>query len=249
MEVRPAFLAAGSGNDATSFGETNWWVISKAGQPESTGAAAARENLCRKYWRPIFSYLRRVGYGPEDSQDLTQSFFACMLEKNYLKTADREKGRFRSFLLVLLKRFLADQRDRTQRQKRGGGKEVISLDAGDTAFRSRLEPAEELTPEKAFGRSWARTLLQYALAHLELEMVAAGRQSEFDQLKPLVTCESQESYAGLAQKLHWSESNVKVTIHRLRRRLADLLRVEIAGTGATPAEVEAEIQDLFAAFN
>jgi RNA polymerase sigma-70 factor (ECF subfamily) len=248
MEASQAQLLTHLGAANSSFGETNWWVIAKAGQPETTGADAARESLCEKYWRPIFVYLRRLGYGLEDAQDLTQSFFACVLQKNYLRSAAREKGRFRSFLLVMLKRFLVDQRDRTHREKRGGGKEVISLDSGDTTFRSRIEPTDQLTPEKAFERNRANSLLSQALDRLAAEMAATAKNNDFIELKPLVMCESQESYAAVAQRLHWTESHVKVSVHRLRRRLGDLLRSEIIKTASTPDDVEVEIRNLFAAF-
>jgi RNA polymerase sigma factor (sigma-70 family) len=232
----------------TCFGETDWWVISKAGRPNTPGADAARDNLCQMYWWPVFFYVRRLGYCSEDAQDLTQAFFSCVLEKNYVRGAVPEKGKFRSFLLVMLKCFLADQRDRTHRQKRGGGNQVISLDSGDTAFRSRIEPADELTPEKAFERTWADSLLSYALDRLEEEMAATGKKADFQQLKPLVCCESEETHAVVARRLQWSEANVKVTVHRLRRRLGELLRAHIAKTAATPDEVEEEIRDLFSAF-
>lgn len=231
-----------------SFEETNWWVIKKAGQPTSSEADSARDSFCQLYWGPVFDYVRRSGYSLEDSQDLTQSFFAHVLDKNYIQSATREKGKFRSFLLTLLKRFLADDRDRTDCQKRGGGRKLISLDSGDTEFRSRIEPADELTPDKIFERTWTNGLLRYVLTRLREEMAAEGKEVDFEQLEPLVTSQSEHTYAEVGQRLLWTEANVKVTVHRLRRRLGELLRSEIAKTATTTKEVEEEIRDLFSAF-
>ncbi len=250
METRQTDLdASANGCHGASFNETSWWVVGQAARPETTAGEAARQSLCRAYWWPVFFYLRRLGYSQEDSEDLTQGFFARMLEKNYLRSASRKKGKFRSFLLVMLKRFLADERDWAERQKRGGGKQVISLDAGDAEFRSRLEPLDELTPEKAFERSWADSLLRAALADLEKEMAVLGKQGEFDELRRLVTCDGEDTCAGAAGRLQWTEANVRVHVHRLRRRLGDMLRAEIAETGATPTEIEEEVHDLISAFS
>jgi RNA polymerase sigma-70 factor (ECF subfamily) len=238
-----------SGCHRESFKETSWWVVGQAARPETPAGEAARQSLCRQYWWPVFFYLRRLGHTREDSEDLTQGFLARMLEKNYVRSAAREKGKFRSFLLVMLKRFVADERDRAERQKRGGGKPVVSLDAGDMESRSRLEPLDELTPEKAFERSWASSLLRSVLSSLEKERAALGKQSDFDELLPLITCDREDTCAGAARRLHWTEANVKVQVHRLRRRLGDMLRAEIAKTGATPAEIEEEIHALFSALS
>lgn len=250
MEARPAPNPDESANRYThaAFGETDWWVISEAGRPNAATACVAREIFCQVYWRPVFSYVRRLGYGSEDAEDLTQSFFARVLEKNYVQRAAREKGKFRSFLLVMLKRFLADDLDRSHRQKRGGGNQRISLDSGDTAFRSHFEATDDGTPETAFDRSWASSFLSCTLGRLENEMADLGRKAHFQELKPLVSCEGEETYAVVAKRLQWTEANVKVSVLRLRRRLGELLREEIAKTAATPDEVEEEIRDLFSAF-
>jgi RNA polymerase sigma-70 factor (ECF subfamily) len=231
-----------------SFEDTQWFTVRKAGTPESAESDAAREDVCQVYWYPIYFYVRRLGRSPEDAQDLTQEFFARLLHKNYLRSADREKGKFRSFLLTILKRFLADEWDRTRRLKRGGGQEMVSLDEQDTEFRHRTEPADEMTPEKVFERRWAGALMGQVLGRLEKECQEAGKSEIFRELRPFLSGDEEKiPCAEAAQKLNLSESNVKVTVHRLRQRYKELLRAEIARTAATPEEVEEEIRDLFAA--
>jgi RNA polymerase sigma factor (sigma-70 family) len=232
-----------------SFEQTNWFTVRKAGSPEAPGAEAARDHLCQAYWYPIYFYVRRLGRSPEDAQDLTQEFFARLCQKNYLQAADSQKGKFRSFLLMILKRFMADEWDRAHREKRGGGQETISLDAQDTEFRHRSEPADGLTPEKVFERRWAATLMAQGLNRLKEECLAADKAAIFEELRPFLTCEDKVSCAEAAGRLQMTENNVKVTVHRLRHRYGELLRAEIARAGATPEQVEEEIQDLFAALS
>lgn len=230
-----------------SFEHTNWFTVRKAGVPESPESDAARDHICQAYWYPIYYYVRRLGHSAEDAQDLTQEFFSRLYHKNYLQSADSQKGKFRSFLLVMLQRFMADEWDKSRRQKRGGGQEIISIDAQDTEFRYRSEPANELTPDKAFERQWASAIIEQALKHLHEEYEAAGKGAIFQALRSFVTGEDKVPYAEAAEKLGLTESNIKVTVHRLRHRYGELLRAEIARTAATPEEVEAEIQELFAA--
>lgn len=228
-----------------SFGNTDWWVVRRAaevGQPE---ADPARARLCQAYWDPVFRYVRRVGHSVEDSQDLTQEFFTRLLERNTMRSADSEKGKFRSFLLTLLKRFLADEWDRERCQKRGAGQPLVSLDAGDTEFRRRLEPVDELNPEQICERNWARSLFDEALEHLENECAATGTQPAFAELKALVLCESAISYAATAQNLALTEANVKVTVYRLRQRLRELLKAALEKSGTPTNQVDAELHDLF----
>ena len=241
------FYRAVNAGKGGSFDDTNWWVVREAGRPELPQADAARTSLCQTYWYPIYSYVRGRGYHPEDAQDLTQEFFARLLEMNYVQAAAREKGKFRSYLLMMLKRFLADQRDRARRQKRGGGVPTISIDGGHTEFLRRHEPADATTPDKAFDRLWAESLLQQALERLEQECVAAGKKDLFESLKPHITCEAETTCAATARRLGMTVSNLKVTVHRLRRRYRELLRAEIARTASTKEEVEEELQDFYAA--
>ncbi len=234
-------------SDSGSFEHTNWFTVKDAGSPASPANDAARTSIYQIYWQPIYFYIRRLGRTPEDAQDLSQEFFARLFEKNYLQSADREKGKFRSFLLTLLKRFLADQWDYTNRQKRGGGKHFISLDAQDTEFRYRTEPVDDVTPETLFERRWAASLLDQVLKHLEEECASEGKSAILQELKPFLTNEQENSCAEVAARLQITENNLKVTLHRLRQRCRELLREEIARTAASPAQVEEEIQDLFAA--
>src|SRR5262245_565564 len=230
-----------------SFEDTNWFTVRQTASPPSAQTDTARASFCQTYWYPIYFYIRRLGHNPEDAQDFTQEFFARICEKNSLRTADREKGKFRSFLLILLKRFMADEWDRNRRLKRGGGQAPVSLDAQDTDFFHRSEPADEFTPEKAFERRWAAALMAQVLKRLQEECAAAGKTEIFHELRTFLSGEEKIPVAEAAQKLAMTENNLKVTIHRLRQRYRELLRSEIAGAGATPEEVEEEIRGLFAA--
>ena len=168
------------------FDATSWTVVRQAGQPTSPEADAARAKLCQAYWYPLYFYVRRLGHNPQDAQDLTQEFFARLLEKNYFEIADREKGKFRSFLLLLLKRFLASEWARARRQKRGGGLELLPLDPERTENRYAAEPADELSPDKAFERRWAQTLLARVTDHLQAQCMAEGKGCLFSELLPFL---------------------------------------------------------------
>lgn len=232
-----------------SFTPTHWSVVlAAAGHTDSAGARDALEKLCRNYWVPIYAFVRRQGHSPHDAQDLTQEFFARLLEKNYLADADRAKGRFRSFLLASLKHFLANEWDKANAQKRGGGRVLISIDANavETAFGAEL--AHELTADKIFERRWALALLDQVLRRLREEYARDGKQNQFEQLKQTLTEASRSvPYAEIAARLGTSEGAVKVAVHRLRQRYRELLRSEIADTVASPAEIDDEIRNLFAA--
>lgn len=218
-------------NSTGSFGHTDWVVVRQAGQVEQPEADPARSRLCQTYWNPVFQYVLRAGYTWHDAQDLTQEFFARVLKRNWIHTAAREKGKFRTFLLTLLKRFLSDQRQQQRCQKRGGGAPMISLDSGDTEFRRRLEPADKLDPETICEREWVESVLQAAVARLERECAARGKALVFREVKELVTGESDASCAEAAAALCRSETNLRVTVHRLRRRLRQLLHDALAGGG------------------
>ena len=234
-----------TGGRAAAFATTHWSVVLAAGHRESPQAADALEKLCRTYWYPLYACVRRHGYGPEDAQDLTQEFFARLLAKDYLARADPEGGKFRSFLLTGLKRFLCDEWDKSRRLKRGGGRKVLSFDQGFAEDRYRLEPVEEVTPEVLFERSWAATLLERAAGRLREEYQAAGRAELHEQLTEFQLDASQpRAYAEVAAQLGLSQSAVKSAIHRLRQRHLQLVRDEIAQTVADPAEVDGEIRYL-----
>jgi DNA-directed RNA polymerase specialized sigma24 family protein len=231
------------------FDATSWTTVREAGQPGSPEADAARAKLCQAYWYPLYFYVRRLGQSPEDAQDLTQGFFARLLEKNYVASADREKGRFRSFLLVLLKRFLAGEWARANRQKRGGGVELIPLDLEHTESRYVAEPADELSPDKAFDRRWAQVLLARVTDRLQAQCVAEGKGHLFAELRPFLTGEGEEPYEAVAQRLQIPKATLKVLVHRFRQRYGQVLREEIAPTVASPEEVEDELRALFAALS
>jgi RNA polymerase sigma-70 factor (ECF subfamily) len=231
------------------FDATSWTTVREAGQPASPEADAARAKLCQAYWYPLYFYVRRLGHSPEDAQDLTQGFFSRLLEKNYVASADREKGKFRSFLLLLLKRFLAREWARANRQKRGGGVELIPLDLERTENRYVAEPADELSPDKAFDRRWAQVLLARVTDRLQAHCVAEGKAHLFAELRPFLSGEGEEPYEAVARRLQIPKATLKVLVHRFRQRYGQVLREEIAPTVASPEEVEDEIRALLAALS
>lgn len=233
---------------AQLFATTHWSVVIQAGESDSAQAEAALAWLCRAYWYPLYAYVRRQGHAVEDAQDLTQEFFARLLERKSFQKADPVRGRFRTFLLTSLKHFLINEWKQANRQKRGGGLQIISLDAEETETRFRAEPADNRSPEKAFERRWATVLLARVLDQLQHEIAAAERGQVFEELKSTLTGQDNESsYAEIGLRLGMSEANLKVTVHRLRRRYRELIREEIARTVADPAAVDEEMRDLFAA--
>ena len=237
-------LPAAAGN----FTPTHWSVVVAARGSDTTHARAALEKLCRTYWPPIYAFVRRQGHSPHDAQDLTQEFFARLLEKNYLVEVDRSKGRFRSFLLASLKHFLANEWDKSQAQKRGGGQILIPIDAATAESACGFQLADGLTAEKIYERRWALTLLDQVLRRLRADYVRDGKEKLFEHLKPTLTEASRTvAYSEIASRLDTTEGAVKVAVHRLRARYRELLRAEIADTVASASEVEEEIRNLFAA--
>jgi len=245
MKGREAREALG-GVGQPLFATTHWSVVLAAANEAAPAAAMALENLCRTYWYPLYAYVRREGYGPVDAQDLTQEFFARLLARRSLSQVAPEKGRFRSFLLAVMRHFLADQWDRDHAKKRWGGVEDLSLDAHEAEERYQLEPVEHLDAESIYERRWAMTLLEQALGRLRAESGAAGKLVLFDKLRDLVAGDSEVSCAEVATELGLSESAVKSAVHRLRQRYRELVREEIARTVADPGEIEAEIRHLIA---
>lgn len=202
--------------------------------------------LCSAYWYPVYAYVRRLGHSHEEAEDLTQGFFTRMLDKRSLLEFDRERGRFRSFLLGSLKHFVANERDAARTQKRGGGRPHIPLDevlhAGE---RYSLEPRSDLTPERIFARQWALTVLTRAQDAMREEAARQGKEAQFERLKGLLVGEdTDEGYRVLATELNTTEGALKVTIHRLRQRFREVLREEIAHTVANPQQVGAELREL-----
>src|SRR2546423_2726239 len=216
------------------FSTSHWSVVLAAGHDSSPDAREALEKLCRAYWYPLYSYVRRQGRSSEDAQDLTQQFFAEFLEKNSLSRADRERGRFRTFLLTSLQNFLGHQWERSQTIKRGGGQTFVPWDEQSPEGRYQLEAATDLTPDRIFEQRWAAALFQRALGRLRDEFATAGKSAEFDELKGFLSAEPETgAYDGVAARLGWKPGTVAVATHRLRRRYGELVREEIAHTASS----------------
>jgi RNA polymerase sigma-70 factor (ECF subfamily) len=231
------------------FATTHWTVVLAAGQRHTPQADGALEELCRTYWFPLYAYVRRRGHAKQDAEDLVQAFFARLLEKNYLANLDSEKGKFRAFLLASLKHFLANEWDKSQAQKRGGGVTNLSLDwqTADTKF--QVAATAEPSPDKAFDREWALALLARVIERLQSECVAEGKGKLFEQLKTFLMAGGGDSaQAAVAKSLDMEEGAVRVAIHRLRKRYRSLLRDEIANTLSDAAMVDEEMRALFGAF-
>jgi RNA polymerase sigma-70 factor (ECF subfamily) len=233
---------------ARQFASTRWSLVAAAGQAGSPESQQALTTLCEMYWYPLYAYARRRSASAHDAQDLTQAFFAQLLEKDYLQAASPQRGKFRSFLLTAFKHFLSKERERAHAKKRGGGRPVLSLDFELGESRYHLEPVDKATPETLYERGWALGILQQTLARLRQELASAGKEKLFEGLKGVLAGESvHESYARIGEQLGISEPAVKVAVYRLRRRYQELLRAEIAQTVTSPDEVDEELRDLFAA--
>jgi RNA polymerase sigma factor (sigma-70 family) len=232
------------------FVTTRWSVVVAAQCRDSPGAAQALEHLCQAYWYPLYAHVRRAGHSPADAEDLTQAFFARLLAKDWLAVAERERGRFRSFLLGALKHFLANEWDKARAQKRGGHLQIVSLDAPAGEDRLQHEAVAAGSPDREFDRRWVLALLDTVLGRLADEYRAAGKATQFERLKPALGGDRSEvDYALLSQELAMSEGAARVAVHRLRQRYRELLRDEIAQTVATADEVETELRHLFAALS
>jgi RNA polymerase sigma factor (sigma-70 family) len=243
QEPRSAVRAAGR-----QFATTRWSQVIAAGAEQTGDSREALARLCELYWYPLYAYVRRWGYDADQAQDLTQEFFARLLEKHYLRAADPARGRFRSFLLASLKHFLSNERDRVSAVKRGGRATVIPLEFENAEGRYSREPPDHETPETVYERRWAMTLLERTLGRLRGEFEKAGKGAVFSRLEGLLTGEQDTlPYVELGAALGMSEGAVKVAVHRLRRRFGALLREEIAETVSDPAQVDDEIRELFRA--
>jgi RNA polymerase sigma-70 factor (ECF subfamily) len=226
------------------FATTLWSVVLAAGDVGASNSRAALEKLCDTYWLPIYAFLRRKGHAPADAEDLTQGFFVSLFEHNSLATITPERGRFRSFLLASLRYFLADQRDRANALKRGGGRTPLSLDADSPeAFYARQTPGGD-TPERCFERAWADALLRRAQQRLREECVKAGKQVLFDDLGPTRSEDREMSYADIAARHGFSENAARLAAFRLRQRYQKIVSDEVRQTVATPEEAEDEIRHL-----
>jgi RNA polymerase sigma-70 factor (ECF subfamily) len=230
------------------FSTTNWSVVLEAGRTDTGRAAIALERLCAKYWHPIYVFIRRRGSSHHEAEDLAQSFFSFLLEKETVKSADAKKGKFRSFLLASLNHFLLNEWDKRRTLKRGGHLEIVPLDEAAAEKRYHMDSVEQFSPEKLFDRRWALTIIEQVLTRLKQEYEATGKPELFSKLEAGLTGEITPGlYAEWAAALGMNEGAVKVALHRLRRRFGELLQSEVAYTVAEPAEVADEIRYLLAA--
>jgi len=233
---------------ARVFATTRWTVVLQAGGPTSEVSMWALEQLCRTYWYPLYSFARRSGVPPPDAEDLTQSFFAHLIEKDVIARADRERGRFRSFLLTAFRNFCAGERERHSAAKRGGGRTIVSFDELQAESRYQHELQHELSPEKLYDRKWAASLLEQVMNILRLEYATLGKGPLFDILRTVLWGGRLESsYELLARQAGLTEGAFKVAVHRMRSRFRECLRQEVAQTVATPGEVDGELRHLLSA--
>jgi RNA polymerase sigma-70 factor (ECF subfamily) len=238
----------GDGPEPARFATTRWSLIVAAREVDTPRAREALAELCRTYWFPLYAFIRRQGFAWDQAQDLTQEFFARLLERDGLARADQARGRFRSFLLAACAHFLSNERDRAQALKRGGGRTFLPIDFRVAEERYLCEPAHDLTAEKLFERRWALSLLELVLARLRKEYQDAAKGPLFDALKGYLLHEpGGPGYRDAAEWLGLTEGTVKISVHRLRKRYRELLREEIERTVEDPGEVEEEIRSLFRA--
>jgi RNA polymerase sigma factor (sigma-70 family) len=228
------------------FPVTQWTMVLAAGGTASPESAAALERLCSSYWYPLYAFVRRGGHSPPDAEDLTQEFFARLLEHNWVADADRHKGRFRSFLLMAMKRFLAKEWDKAQTLKRGSQVQFVPLQLDTAESRYTREPADTATPEQVFEKQWAMAVLESVLKRLREDYVHDNKGALFHTLEPcLIGGREAQPYAALAAQLGMTEGAVKMAVCRLRERYRGRLKEEIGHTVASPAEVEEELRHLF----
>jgi len=229
------------------FRTTHWSLVVAATKPDSTQTRAALAALCEIYWFPVYAYIRRRGFGPESAKDLTQGLFAKIIEKQYLRAADREKGRFRTFLLVCVQHFLNNEWQKEHALKRGGGYSIVSLDEQLAEDCYRAEPMDTLSPERLFERRWAIVVLEQAMEHLRVEFLNAGKAAQFEKLQVFLSGskEAPASYAEVGTELGLTENAARQTAFRMRSRYGELLRHRVSQCVASPAETEAELRHLF----
>lgn len=226
------------------FLTTRWSVVLAAKDKASPGCSEALETLCRTYWYPLYAFVRSSGYSPHDAQDLTQGFFARLLAKDYLRLVDREKGRFRTFLKMALKRFLVHERERSRAEKRGGSQALLSFDTTMAEQRFQAQGAQTLAPDQIYDQHWAFALLAEVSTRLERDYTVAGKGANLKGLKPYLTAErGQIPYAQIASALQTTEGAARVAVHRLRKRFRELFREVVAET-VSETEVEEELRHL-----
>jgi RNA polymerase sigma-70 factor (ECF subfamily) len=228
-----------------AFPQTRWSVVLAARHKSQTEAAAALEFICRAYWYPLYAYVRRCGHSPHDAQDLTQEFFARLLENRWLDNANREKGKLRTFLIVALKNFMANEWRKANAQKRGGNRNFVPLDTAFAESRYAADSAIGLQPDAIFEQQWALTLLELTMQRLREEFVTAGKSGEFDEMKSCLMAERGGiDYACIAARLGMNEGAARVAVHRLRKRFREIYREEIAQTLDENADLDGELRHL-----
>lgn len=227
------------------FATTRWSLVVAAGDTGSTEGRDALASLCAMYWSPVHSFIRRSGRGAEEAADLTQAFFTYLLEKRSVRSADRTRGRFRNFLLASVKNFLANEWDRGQAIKRGAGVLPVSFSADEAEERFQVDQSSGDSPERAFERRWAHTMVERVLERLGEEMEESGQGDRFARLRSCLSGDEDRTYRQIGDEIGLSESAVKVAVHRMRRRFGDILREEVAATVRGPEDVEGEIRYLF----
>jgi RNA polymerase sigma-70 factor (ECF subfamily) len=242
----PAARPETSSNAA--FPTTRWSQVVAAGDRDGPASREALAELCSAYWYPLYAFVRRKGHPPDEAADLVQGAFLTLLDRDGLAAVAPERGRFRSFLMVVCTHHMADCRDRDRAAKRGGGRTPISFDRVHAESRYAAEPSDELTAERLYERRWATSLLEHAVARLEAEEVAAGKATLVSRLLPTLSGgQGEVRLAAIAAELGMTEGAVKTAASRLRRRFGAIIREEIARTVADPADVEEEVRALFAA--
>jgi RNA polymerase sigma-70 factor (ECF subfamily) len=231
----------------SEFNTTSWTLVQAAAGHPSADSRRALASLCQNYWCPVYAFIRRRGYDPDQAEDLTQGFFALLLEKNYLLDANRERGRFRSFLLTSVKHFLANEWDRAQALKRGGGQPTVSIDLVEAEQWCAPAAMVEANPENLFERRWALSLLERVLERLRSEFARTGKTDLFDRISVFLNVDSGEArYNEVAGQLGLSPGALRMAVHRMRRKYRQLLRSEIAETVSTPDQTDDEIRFLMA---
>ena len=231
------------------FATTSWSLVIEAADAHASGVAEALSELCQQYWYPLYAFVRRKGFSRSEAEDLTQGFFADLLEKNRLQSAEPSRGSFRSFLLTSLSNFIANHWRAESAQKRGGGQTILSIDYEQADQRYAQQPADQLTAEKIFERNWALSILEQTLTAVGEQYEQSGKQELFLALRGFLTGDGSLPYAELAEKIGMREGAVKVAVHRLRQRYGQQLRLQIAKTVQDPADVDAELHALFEALD
>ena len=234
-----------------SFATTQWSLIARVGSDRTVEAGNALEVLCRKYWPPLYHFARRRGHTQQDAEDLTQGFFAELLESGSITRADANRGRFRTFLLAAFQHYQSHQRERAAAMKRGGGRAIVSLEAMREASAGHaMESSDSETPEKAYDRMWALSVLDHAMDALRRDYSILGKEKFFDELKDAIWGgRGEESHAEIARRLGSTEGAIRVALHRLRMRFRDQLRTEVAATLDDPAQIEDELRHLIDALS